>query len=313
MTTEFETIMGEATGGLAFIGRFSFESRWNRAFQQIDDDTLVQKHFFQSAYELDSEDAAQFYTESGLSNEEISFLNRSNPLNTYKVIKSKLEEIINSDSNLHILIDISTFSREEICIIYLIISNFNSDEAARIFFCYTPVADLGNWLSKGVKSVRPMLGYPGEIFSKMPTHLIVLAGIEHDRVISIIESFEPSKISLGMVPKESSLSPKLYKRNLALRDYLVRHFDNISTEFDFTATNPYSIVNKLASLCMSDPKYNTIISPLNTKLVTLGCAIFGVRNPKVQIAYSEVEIYNTESYSIPADTTLYYRLVDLIG
>ncbi len=142
------------------------------------------------------------------------------------------------------------------------------------------------------------------MISRKSTHLVILAGIEHHRAIAAIDAYEPSNISLGMVPLGESVSPAIYERNLQLRDYIVRHFDNVTTEFDFSAKSPLAVVTSLKIIVESRPDQNTIIVPLNTKLSTLGCGVYGLENPDVQLCYAEVEVYNAGKYSSAGDKIL---------
>ncbi|NOR60923.1 MAG: hypothetical protein GQ535_00320 [Rhodobacteraceae bacterium] len=94
---------------------------------------------------------------------------------------------------------------------------------------------------------------------------------------------------------------------------MVRHFDTIEYEFDFSATDPLSIKRVLENRIKELPHHNIIIAPLNTKLSTLGCGAFGIVNPRVQICYAEVEAYNSSEYSKAGDAIFLVPFRDLFA
>ena len=53
------------------------------------------------------------------------------------------------------------------------------------------------WLSKGVKEIRSVLGFPGEILPSRKNHLIVLTGYEYERAKTIIDILQPYSLALG--------------------------------------------------------------------------------------------------------------------
>ena len=62
------------------------------------------------------------------------------------------------------------------------------------------------WLTKGVLDVRSVLGYPGSMRPSWKSHLIVLVGFEADRATELIESYEPTVISLGFGDEKTQTS-----------------------------------------------------------------------------------------------------------
>ena len=211
---------------------------------------------------------------------------------------SKIFEIISKiEDNFSLLIDITTFRREELLVLLKKISGLESKILQSTYFLYSLASSMGSWLSNNVRDLRPIIGYPGEINNYNPTHLIILAGIEDHRAKAAIEAYEPKSISLGMVPQSEATSEVIYERNLSLRNYLKRHFDQVSLEFDFSATDPCAVKETLKKIVADLPDYNVVIAPLNTKLSTLGVGAFAIENPKVQLCYAEVEVYNSGDYS----------------
>ncbi|PYG34374.1 hypothetical protein [Pelagimonas varians] len=287
---------------LAFLGRSSFEERCVSAHDELASCNFVYKHFFKSRDEAKL--ATHIRKKLGLSEKQISEINISDPLQTQRTIANQFMTIAEIPDDISLIIDITTFRREELLILLKEMRRLPEALLDEASFVYSVAAEMGDWLSNNVRQIRPVIGYPGDMISRQSTHLVIMAGIEHHRAVAAIDAYEPSNISLGIVPLEDSVSLEIHERNLQLRDYIVRHFDNVTTEFDFSAKSPQAVISKLRQIVSSRPDQNTIIAPLNTKLSTLACGVYGLENPAVQLCYAEVEVYNAGKYSTAGDEVL---------
>ena len=287
---------------IAFLGRSSFEERCTAAYTEIAACKFAYTHFFISKGE--SRKAKTIRDRINLSKDEISQIDISNPLQAQQTIVEQLRKISELPIDTSIVIDITTFRREELLILIKEMRRLPDELLNGASFVYSIASKMGRWLSNNVRQTRPVIGYPGEMMSRRGTHLVILAGVEHHRALAAIDAYEPSNISLGIVPRDESVSVDLFQRNLELRDFIVRHFDNVTAEFDFSAKDPQAVVRSLEAVVGRRPDQNTIIAPLNTKLSTLGCAAYALKNPNVQLCYSEVEVYNAGKYSEPGEETL---------
>lgn len=301
-----------ASSQIAFLGSHSsFETRCETAFNKLSKHTIAQKHFL-SGLDLTGTEVSEFRSRLGLVVEEVSSLDRNDPLSAHAELRKRIGNLLSSGEAFTKIIDISTFRKEEVLVVVSTIYEL-TEVPENLFLCYTPAADFGQWLSIGVDNVRPVVGYPGEIFSSKRSHLIILTGIEYDRAIAFIEAYEPSKISLGLSPRAESFSEETHKKNQELTDYLERNYQAVSSIFEFSAKDPISVALTLSNLCDANRDYNTIIAPINTKLSTIGCGVFALKNPKVQLCYAPVNFYNTESYSLPGEHLTYVRVSDLFA
>ncbi len=90
---------------------------------------------------------------------------------------------------------------------------------------YVSARDMGQWLSGEVHdgSIRSWIRRRYQTVLRR-TRLVVLLGFEVGRARSIIESYEPKQIVLGMGGKSESISDDLYYRNKELFDQLAREF-----------------------------------------------------------------------------------------
>ena len=268
----------------------------------------VKAIFFASKSETDTTKNLR----SELDHADLKFLT----LDTHDPIQSQLciadaIRSLQSSAFERLVVDITTFRREELLILLNELRQFEEDVLKSTIFLYAKAGSMANWLSGSIREVRSVIGYPGEIDSLKKNHLILMSGIELNRAKAIIEAYEPFSVSLGMVPEDESLLPQLFEKNLELRNFLTRHFDQIRSEFDFSATNPSSVKAILRSLLVNLSEYNVILAPLNTKISTLAAGVVAQENPRVQLCYAEVDVYNVESYSTVGRDVLLLQYSDL--
>lgn len=223
------------------------------------------------------------------------------------------------DHQKHLVVDITSLSHELLVILIGIIHSFSSID--RVTFLYVGASEYSFntrsesvWLSRGVKSIRSILGFPGTMLPSKKLHLIVLAGFEVERAKEVIDQYEPSSLSIGLGHKEQSVSIAHHEKNKLFFDKLtsfIKDQDNYSQDvqhFEFSCVDPLvtksQLLKHIALLKTSSDK-NIVICPLNTKLSTVGVALAALENPEIQICYAEPEEYNTEGYSKPwAEVTI---------
>lgn len=212
-----------------------------------------------------------------------------------------------NDINNDLLVDITSMSREML----LSLLAFLDEKLliSRTIFLNNCAESYGDWLSKGVLEVRSVLGYSGVLYPSRKLHLVILAGFEEERVMSIIEQFEPNKITIGYGDGNSVIDEALEKTNIgnfrtikrALLERLGYSETNIN-EFDFSSTDPASVKLTLEEILGSSfDDHNIVISPLNTKISSLGVGLYALEHNEVQICYAEAEIYNYPNYATASD------------
>ncbi|MDA8152972.1 MAG: hypothetical protein M0003_09725 [Acidithiobacillus sp.] len=168
----------------------------------------------------------------------------------------------------------------------------------------------GMWLSRGVRSIRSILGFPGEMLPSRKLHLVVLAGFEVERASEVILSYEPASLSIGLGKREQSVSDAHHDKNKIFFDKLnifVREqgVDNPDVYcFEFSCVDPLITKSQLLShvdeLKVSDDR-NIVICPLNSKLSTVGVVLAAIERPEIQICYAEPDEYNIEGYALPGN------------
>ena len=217
------------------------------------------------------------------------------------------------------LIDITTFTHEHLLMLLYFLKT--EKLLGKVTFAYTgaqdyslntPLAEI--WLTKGVKQVRSVIGYPGELVPSKDLHLIVLVGFEHERAQTVIEAYEPARLSLGFAPRLRSVSEQLSETNKAffakVQSFVkeTRQDTTRVDEFEFSCVDPYQARDAILEQVKKEHAYNTVICPLNTKISTMGAALVAFEKSEVQLCYSEAAIYNEENYSSPGPTTTLFDL-----
>ncbi len=212
-----------------------------------------------------------------------------------------------------IVIDVTAFTRESLLMLLgFLRPRVNSKD--ELFFVYAHAKEYSvgdppdkKWLSKGLRDVRSVLGFPGRIIPSRKTHLIVLVGFEDDRALDLIRECEPSVVSLGFGdPSEEGTGPH-HLTNLA-RFKKLRSILGAVNEFSFRAYSPEGTRDGLRSQIDKFLGYNVIVAPMNTKISTIGAALLAFEDEAVQICYAPANIYNVSLYSSPDDDFYLFQL-----
>lgn len=236
---------------------------------------------------------------------DIITLSKDAPLKNYDNIFDKLS-CLEFDN---VLLDISTFTRE----MFLIIIKLFSQEQfinKSLTICYNPsdkyslvaendIKDL--WLSKGVSSIRSVVGYAGDLSPIKKNLLIVLVGFEAERSQILIDNFEAEQLYIGCASKEESVSEDIANINAHNFNMLLNQNSN-AHKFSFSCKNLELTKQQLIKIIeQNKDMYNIIISPMCNKISTLATVAVTFRYPEVQICYAATNMYNTIAYSSPAE------------
>jgi hypothetical protein len=180
----------------------------------------------------------------------------------------------------NITIDATTFTRETLMLLVeLLRVNL---PAPNIRILYVSPKDHGEWLSRGFRSIRNVLGFPGIQEGRNPTALVVLSGFEPERTLQIIEEHEPKKVLLGI--GDPPTSEKFKQRNendqkIILARQEVELFKFPANDMDTCAKELDIIFTELKK------RYNVIAAPMSTKLSTLAMVLACEKHREVQITY----------------------------
>lgn len=233
-------------------------------------------------------------------------------INSMGLLDSLDEEISGIDN--YLLVDITSMSRE---MLLSLLAYLNAKHLIdRTTFLNNCAESYGDWLSKGVLEVRSVLGYSGVLYPSKKLHLVILSGFEEERVMSIIEQFEPNKITIGYGDGNAEVNEDLEEKNIGnFRSIKTNLLDRLGyneldiNEFDFSSTDPSLVKITLEEVLENNfSDYNIIISPLNTKISSLGVGLYALEHNEVQICYAEAEIYNYLDYANATDVVQVFSI-----
>jgi hypothetical protein len=232
------------------------------------------------------------------------------PLLTTSKIKDVISSLVKNNQK-KIIIDVTTFTHEMLLILLMGIYK-NRNHFNKVQYLYLGAKDYSineeiekKWLSKGCKRIRSVFGYPGKLIPGNPICLTVLVGYEHERAAIMIEEIDPEYLLLGKgLPSDNSLTnpshkaPMIHFQN-TLDNFLSRR--NETNSFDFSCSELEPTYIKIKEEINKYRNANHIIVPLNTKISTLAAGILAIKNPSIQVCYSEPETYNFDGYSKESD------------
>ena len=289
----------------------SFESiRWKKYFETNNNYKKIVIFYNKEFINLYKENISEYEKNDKYQLIETSI---NNPLLT----TDKYIEIMIEDKNKLIDIDCSTFTHEHLFIFLKVCSHLKSDTKVNII--YTSVEDYlldenDGWLSKGTKEIRNVVGYSGNLLPSKQLHLIVLVGLENERIQKIIEEYEPNKITIGKATIESSLNDTVSQLNKKLHDRVDKFVEKVvsnlndTQQFEFSCDNPEETYKVLKEIVNENENYNNVIIAANSKVSTLGVAKLGLLNENVQICYAQPIEYNTENYTKGCKDFKYFEL-----
>jgi hypothetical protein len=212
-----------------------------------------------------------------------------------------------------VVVDTTTFTHEQLLILLALLSS--ARPSAKVVLAYNGAQEYSSntteeavWLSRGVKNVRSVLGFPGAFVPTKRLHLMILVGFESERALSLIDYMEPTHLSLGLGAETASVSAHHFARNRKFHGRLSAFIDrqarlqaSVDT-FEFSCVDPVAASSAVIDHASRFERYNTVVCPMNTKLSTVGVAIAALTHPALSVVYAEPEEYNQEGYSTPSDS-----------
>ena len=167
------------------------------------------------------------------------------------------------------------------------------------------------WLSRGIKEVRSVLGYAGDIKPLNKTVMIIMVGYECERAWQVIDSISPEELIITYndasgSTDQTSGDASLVHANL-LKD-LAAYYQNVK-QYMIPSNNPFDTKKELEKvLSKIEPDVNIIIAPMNNKLATFGAGLVALDRPDIQLCYAPATYYNTSSYSVEGDSCYLFSL-----
>jgi len=203
---------------------------------------------------------------------------------------------------------------------------------AKVTFAYSNAKDYDpqddasrshdKWLSKGIDTIRSILGYPGDILPARQTHLMIIVGYEYDRALSIISEIEPASLSLGFGKSDSStteqhdISNKHYGASEHFKEVVRDSMSFVPKdrvyEFEVSCNDPERASNDILAHLEEKNKdidgKNIILFAMNNKPSTLGVGLLALERQDIQLCYAPALVYNFENYSMPGSKCHLFEL-----
>lgn len=239
-------------------------------------------------------------------------VNTKSPIEIADNLIAAINQIpIANEKPVKVAIDITCFTHEILLILLKVVRICFSNCELSFFYTQAKSYDTDNSaahknLSFGVSEIRSVLGYAGAKTPSKTTHLILLAGYEIERALSIIANVEPSTISIGY-GDDTSIDNSVQKTNFKAASEIIRRsgYDNIH-EFSFPPFDYIGTKTTLEKIVDTSEK-NVVIVPMNTKISTIGAALLADQNPKIQLMYGLAEAYNTTDYSVAETMSFWFK------
>lgn len=232
-------------------------------------------------------------------------LKKNDPLGSFDIFHSIFNKTGPFEAK-SVLVDITAFTKENLLILLKLLSFYKGE--LDVTFCYTPSQKYPHWLSKGVKEIRSVLGFPGKLSPIKKMLLIVLTGFEYERAQIVIDNYEPDKLFLGVASSQESFSFHLAEINK-------KNFESLSMIYPDAEEVNFSCIdiNKTKEVILATANkyikdYNIIVVPMNNKLSTLGVAFAALENTEIQICYASTNQYNIEEFENKFDTFNFIKL-----
>ncbi|MFA9502018.1 hypothetical protein ACERIM_04470 [Natrinema sp. H-ect1] len=219
------------------------------------------------------------------------------PVKQLRALEREMEEFNSGqDSSVQASIDSTCFSKETLLILLNLLYRRFKPDSPKIF--YISPKEHGQWLSRGHRKIRNILGQSGLHKSTRPTTLILLSGFESDRTEKIIEEFEAPEVLLGI--GDPPTNPEFLDRNEDEQDMILSQ-PEVDT-FQFPAASINGTKNTVSNIIQDRiSERNIVVAPQSTKLSTIGAWEASRDHFEVQMTYSVPGEYNYDSYSTGID------------
>ncbi len=302
-----------------FICTASFEDRCLSVAKNIDLKKFKNSFLFVNLDQISSFEEKYHQLKRILSEKSNNFIqidqDSNQPIENISNIFKEFD-IINSISNKSFVVDVTTFTHETLLILYRVLKA-KGVPSRNITYLYNNANNYSinendadkKWLSVGNKEIRSVLGYSGFMSPLKKNALIVLVGFEPERTRKLIETYEPSMVSLGVGIDHCTDDESSIELNRKRHRQLVEELENAEI-FEFSVNNPESaklILKEQYNKFYAD--YNIVVAPMNNKVSTLGVASFACENPEIQLCYIPALYYNSEGYSSPGSKCLIFQMI----
>lgn len=301
-----------------FVAFCGFEKRCLSVVKNVLSENMVKGIvYINNEVFSESRENLQVFKDSLGSKIDIKEIDIFNPI---EVADSFVDVIVNECKNIEkprLLVDITSFTHEALLIFLAICNQFLDNAQIDYTYCNASIYASENsgckeqWLSRGIKEVRSVLGYAGDIKPLNKTVMIMMVGYECERAWQVIDSVSPEKLIITYNDASGSTDQtngdaSFIHANL-LKD-LAAYYQNVE-QYMIPSNNPFDTKKELEKVISKiEPDVNIIIAPMNNKLATFGAGLVALDRPDIQLCYAPATYYNTSSYSVEGDSCYLFSL-----
>lgn len=269
---------------------------------------VIVMRFIESQFDLTENDEILSHSANTLPLTRLE-LDRSSQFDVYKSIRNEIEKI---EKESRIIFDITCFPRDILLIVLYICWSLGRLDS--LCCVYNLAADYSiqqtniseKWLSKGVASVSPVIGYRGIVRPDRALQLVGLVGFDDQRVMQIADILSPHSFVFAHGKSELKHREWLVSQGKDAVELLMNQF-NDSREDSFICEDGDSVNRVLDRARSENPNYNLVVVPMNNKISTLFVGTYCLKNRDVQICYGGALIYNHSDYSSESSTFYYWN------
>lgn len=228
------------------------------------------------------------------------------PLPALGELAKKLKKLNLSSDNSIVTLDITTFTKRHLLLLFETIDSLGLWDILRIY--YTPpkdyVVSLYLPMSIGIRKIALIPGFVGHTALSRPTLLVILLGYEGDRAKTIYENLDPNE-ALLVVP-----DPPYHEEWRGRTEEMNKHLLKIIGEDKVKGAHsqdPVKMALELEEIFKEYPldDWRCSIAPLGTKPQVLGLYLFWRKNKgKFSIIYAHVLRHNEPFFSTGVDQPL---------
>jgi|SRR3989339_136509 len=222
------------------------------------------------------------------------------PRRSISEFKTAVQEIMAGYPVMRVALDVTTFPREIMFPLIREVMRLTSEQNLRILYT-EPVKyateEQDGWLTRGVRSVVPVLRFGGVQDPLLKKLLVMLPGHEGERAYITWRRHQPEKTILLRqgIPYHKGLNDISERENkllLSMSGDICLYEPRLpAREVDGTFLELERIYARYAH------EYYFVVAPLGTKLQTLGFFLFAESRPNVQVTYTVPVQYNYDNYS----------------
>jgi hypothetical protein len=201
-----------------------------------------------------------------------------------------------------VVVDATCIPRELLAMLLFALS-VRRDALRRVRILYTSpesyVTQVGalpekdRWLSRGIRTLRTVVGYPGDFASERNRHVVALAGHEDERLLEIISFLEPTRLSISSEQTDSSTVPNANQISERVKARLRELIGHPNTgDVTFYADSIERTFESLSQMLVGQTQENVALVAMNTKLSFIGAALCALHLRHLRLVYAVPIEYN---------------------